>query len=87
LVWYRHGERHRDDGPAVDSASGKEWYRNDKLHRDDGPAVERADGTKEWFRNDQRLTDEEVAAIKNRTETASTPAGKVVLIPARPTKP
>lgn len=52
--WYRNGQLHRDDGPAIEAADGtKEWYRNGQLHRDDGPAVEQADGTKKWYRNGQ----------------------------------
>jgi len=29
--WYRHGKRHREEGPAVEYADGrKEWYRHGK---------------------------------------------------------
>ena len=46
------GEAHREDGPAVEFASGtKIWYRNGLPHRDDGPAAEYADGTREWLIN------------------------------------
>ena len=49
--WYKNGELHREDGPAVKRADGtKEWYREGRLHREDGPAIEWVDGTKEWFR-------------------------------------
>lgn len=48
-VWYKNGERHREDGPAVEWQDGtKFWYRDGKLHREDGPAVEGADGCKQW---------------------------------------
>ena len=58
--WYRHGERHREDGPAYESSDGyKAWYIHDKRHREDGPAVEYADGSKYWFINDKQLTEEE----------------------------
>ena len=41
--WYKNGERHREDGPAVERADGsKVWYKNGSLHREDGPAVERS---------------------------------------------
>jgi len=50
--WYLNGKRHREDGPAVESANGdKYWFLNDKRHREDGPAVEFADGNKEWHLN------------------------------------
>ena len=52
IKWFRNGQYHRDDGPAVEYANGdKMWYRNGKLHRDDGPAIEYANGTKVWHRN------------------------------------
>jgi len=45
--------QHREDGPAVEWADGKNkyWYLNGKLHREDGPAVEWSDGTKYWYLN------------------------------------
>jgi hypothetical protein len=50
--WRLNGERHREDGPAVERANGtKQWYLNGKRHREGGPAVEWADGTKEWHLN------------------------------------
>ena len=53
--WYRNGKCHREDGPAIEYASGdKYWYLNDKLHREDGPAIEYASGNKYWFRNGKR---------------------------------
>ena len=55
-IEYRNaeGQRHREDGPAVERANGyKAWFLNDKLHREDGPAVEYANGTKSWFLNDK----------------------------------
>ena len=52
--WLLNGKRHREDGPAIERASGyKEWWLNDKLHREDGPAVERSNGTKSWFLNNK----------------------------------
>ena len=53
--WFLNDQRHREDGPAVESVSGnKYWYLNDQLHREDGPAVEFADGAKFWYLNNQR---------------------------------
>ena len=50
--WYLNGKRHREDGPAVEWATGwKHWYLNGKHHREDGPAVESPDGHKHWFLN------------------------------------
>ena len=47
--WYLNNELHREDGPAVELASGScFWYLNDQLHRTSGPAIERANGDGEW---------------------------------------
>jgi len=52
-VWYLNGERHREDGPALETAAGgKAWYLNGKLHREDGPAIEYANGHCVWYEND-----------------------------------
>ena len=74
--WYNEqGQRHREDGHAIESANGiKWWYINDKRHREDGPAVERTNGTKEWYLNGKELTEAEVNA---RTKSCD---GKVVEI-------
>jgi hypothetical protein len=51
-----NGERHRQDGPAVEEANGtREWCLNGQLHRQDGPAIERADGTREWWLNGKKF--------------------------------
>ena len=44
---------HREDGPAVEWADGKnkDWYLNGKRHREDGPAIECSNGTKFWYLN------------------------------------
>ena len=50
--WRLNGERHREDGPAIEDANGdKEWYLNGELHREDGPAIEDIDGYKVWCLN------------------------------------
>ncbi|MGK5053657.1 hypothetical protein [Janthinobacterium sp. RB2P8] len=52
ICWYLNDKRHREDGPAIESANGtKEWFINGKYHREDGPAVELEDGTKHWWIN------------------------------------
>ena len=59
-MWYLHGELHREDGPAVERATGaKMWYLHDELHREDGPAVEHADGRRFWFLSGHEVTEEE----------------------------
>ena len=52
-IWKNNkGQRHREDGPAVEYANGgKEWWVNGKRHREDGPAYEWSDGTKSWWLN------------------------------------
>ena len=50
--WYRNGELHRDDGPAVEWSNGsKHWYKNGERHRDGEPAVDNNDEYKEWRQN------------------------------------
>jgi len=45
---------HREDGPAVEDASGnKWWYINGELHKEHGPAIEYADGGKVWWINNK----------------------------------
>ena len=77
--WYLNGKRHREDGPAIELASGTtEWYMNDKLHREDGPAVEGSDGYKAYYLNDKLLTEQE-----HKRATTSNPtscSGKEVVI-------
>jgi hypothetical protein len=48
--YYKNGELHRIDGPAVEWIDGdKHWYLNGLLHREDGPAIECAIGKKYWY--------------------------------------
>ena len=50
--WWLNGNRHREDGPAIERADGtKSWWLNGNRHREDGPAIEWADGDKEWYLN------------------------------------
>ena len=54
-MWFLNGDLHREDGPAIEWASGcKEWYLKGKLHREDGPACEYASGDKFWYLNGKR---------------------------------
>jgi hypothetical protein len=58
--WFLNGKLHREDGPAVEYASGtKYWYLTGKLHREDGPAYEGANGYKAWYLNGKEVTEEE----------------------------
>ena len=59
FIWYRHGQRHREGGPAVELSEGtRKWYQLDELHRLDGPAVEGLDGHKEWWVRGRRHRDD-----------------------------
>ena len=54
--WYLNGQRHRENGPALEWANGnkygyKAWYLNGKYHRENGPAVEYNNGGKYWYLN------------------------------------
>ena len=54
IYWHWKGQRHREDGPAIEGTDGfRSWYQNGLLHREDGPAIEGVDGRKEWWRNGQ----------------------------------
>ena len=58
--WYLNGQRHREDGPAVEGTDGsKYWYLNGQLHREDGPAVEHSNGDKSWYLNGNYYTEKE----------------------------
>ena len=52
--YYINNVLHREDGPAVEYASGtKHWYKNGKIHREDGPAIEHYLGYKAWWLNNK----------------------------------
>jgi len=58
-VWWRlpHGQLHREDGPAVEFASGTQmWIKHGKQHREDGPAVVYHSSAREWYLNDKEYT-------------------------------
>ena len=51
--WYKNGEFHREDGPAIEYNHGNHcWYKNGKLHREDGPAIQ-SEVSKSWHKNGQ----------------------------------
>lgn len=44
------GITHREDGPAIELASGdKHWFFNGLRHRENGPAIEYSDGEREYW--------------------------------------
>ena len=48
--WVLDGKYHREDGPAIEYATGERgWCINGLLHRLDGPAIEGIDGRKYWY--------------------------------------
>jgi hypothetical protein len=52
IMYFKNGQRHREDGPAFEYSDGtKFWNLNGLHHREDGPAVEYEDGTKQWYLN------------------------------------
>jgi hypothetical protein len=52
--WWKDGNLHREDGPAVVGWGGGEmWYHKGMIHRLNGPAVFYRDGTHEWWLNDK----------------------------------
>jgi hypothetical protein len=53
--WFLNGERHREDGPAVEFNDGsKYWMQHGKFHRLDGPAIEHKNGNKYWYKKGKR---------------------------------
>lgn len=64
IKWFRSGQLHREDGPALEQANGtKEWRRNGKMHREGGPAREEPGFGNSWFING-RLHREDGPAIE-----------------------
>lgn len=48
--WVLNGELHRENGPAMELASGtQKWYLNGKMHREDGPAAIYSYGSQQWW--------------------------------------
>jgi len=53
--WLLNGNRHRDDGPAIEWPDGRrDWWLHGKRHREDGPAIELPDGRREWWLHGKR---------------------------------
>jgi len=50
IYYFKNGNKHREDGPAVELTNGyKAWWIHGKRHREDGPAIEYAVGDKCWY--------------------------------------
>lgn len=63
--WYKDGILHREDGPAVEFATGtKAWFENGRMHRTDGPACENSNGDKYWYVHGEIFTDKQKFDIK-----------------------
>ncbi len=65
--WYKDGNLHREDGPAIISWNEyQEWYKDGNLHREDGPAYINSDGTQIWYINGKDITDDIINWAKDR---------------------
>ena len=63
--WYKDGNLHRDEGPAIEWTNGtKEWLVNGKLHREDGPAVEYPAGTELWYQQGKIHNEDGPAVVR-----------------------
>ncbi len=69
ICYIKNHKKHREDGPALEYASGdKAWYLNNRPHRIGGPAIEYVDGDKEWWVNGERHR-EDGPAVENADGT------------------
>lgn len=58
-IWYKNGEFHRLDGPAITHKTSQLWYKEGKLHRIGGPAVINLGRPKEFWIEGSRLPPKE----------------------------
>lgn len=58
-IWYKEGEFHRVDGPAIRHKTVHVWYYEGKLHRIGGPAITSQGGPKQYWIHGQRLSPKE----------------------------
>ncbi len=64
IIFRFNGQMHRDDGPAVVYANGRqEWWCHGKLHREGGPAVMIPNHHVNWFNNGLHYLDGNQPAI------------------------
>lgn len=58
-IWYKDGQVHRENGPAVINIDGVYYYINNKIHRVDGPAAIYKNGTKFYYLWGEQFSKEE----------------------------
>ena len=64
IEWKLNGKLHREDGPAIEWASGAtEWWKHGKLHREDGPARTWPDGSVNYFMFGERHREDGPAVV------------------------
>ena len=65
-----NGERHREDGPAIEWANGsRNWFINGIAHRVDGPSYEDVNGYSEWWKHGKLVRKEwHVQGVLTRRE-------------------
>jgi hypothetical protein len=73
LMWYTHGQRHRNNGPAwVKGERGSFlWYKTGELHRTDGPAIVTLNA-QQWYQHGKMHNTEGPARIERRS-------GKIIM--------
>lgn len=62
ICYYKNGNLHREDGPAVECDEFREWWSHGVLHREDGPACEYehiGGCSKRWFLNGIEISEEQ----------------------------
>lgn len=48
-IWYKDGNIHREDGPALTHKQNYMWFKEGKLHRLNGPAIDILGHPKEYY--------------------------------------
>jgi len=80
--WFKNGEPHREDGPAVECANGdKYWCKDGKYHRIGGPAIELANGEKQWWLNGKHYG-VSVPAIEHENNESGSQVGVLGPVPS-----
>lgn len=69
VEFYLNGEKHREEGPAVEwKDGGKEWWFEGKRHNEDGPAIEMNNGAKYWYIFGKQYTEADFSQWKMKKE-------------------
>jgi hypothetical protein len=67
--WYKNGELHREDGPAIITGNGAQhWYQNGELHREGGPALVCPYGSQYWYKRGLKHREDGPAVITDAYE-------------------